>query len=290
MDNIFKEIPEHFKRDGEYVITHFSPSSLLQPLDVWSFNYLHLQERRRDVPVGAPAPLGSAVHDAIQSVVCDGEHPDDATNNAIKVLSKHQPRDADDALRLEQYLDEIETIISHGLDAMHEVFKVEGDFEATKEKVIGYEHPKLDVPIIGYIDFAAPRSIIELKTKSSRPGRVKKDGTRSFSAPLPPKKPDYAHISQVSLYSACTGKPPILVYVTYRGWEVFTQENCELLSDQNLDNHLHKLVHAAIVRQNLLKISNDPKVLAGYIQPDFTNFRWNIGEEFLAEAKEIWKI
>jgi hypothetical protein len=39
-----------------------------------------------------------------------------------------------------------------------------------------------------------------------------------------------------------------------------------------------------------MKISNDPKVLAGYIQPAWNDFRWNIGGEFLAEAKEIWKL
>jgi len=290
LEEIFKTIPDHFKRGDEYVLTHFSPSSLLTPLDIWTFNYLHLGDRRRDVPIGAPAPAGTVVHDAIQSVVSDGEDPDQAIRHAISVLQYHSPRDEDDAVRLTQCLEDVAPMVENGLDAMNEIFKTEGDIEATKEQVIGFEHKYLDVPIIGYVDFSTKKSIIELKTKSSRMGRVKKDGTRSFSAPSVPKTPDVAHVSQVALYNAATGKPPTIVYITAKGWGVFNQENCKALSPQNLQAHTARLIQAARVRQNLLKISNDPKVLAGYIQPDWSNFRWKIGDEFLAEAKEIWKL
>lgn len=290
MEEIFKPIPDYLKRDGDVVVTHFSPSSLEQPLCLWNFNYLYLRNRRRDVPTGAPAPAGGAVHDAIQSVVCDDVDYKEAIRHAITRLQEHTPRDELDAAKTERYIEDIPDMVSLGLDAMNEVFKEQGDIEFTQEKVLGYEHPRLDVPVIGYADFSTPKSIIELKTKWSRPGAVRKDGSRGFSVPKPPTKPDPAHVRQVAFYRACTGLPPTIIYISARDWAVFDQSNCDELQPDNLQRCMEFLLQAAIVRQNLLKISNDPKVLAGYIQPIWNDFRWNVGDEFLAEAKELWKL
>ena len=45
----------------------------------------------------------------------------------------------------------------------------------------------------------------------------------------------------------------------------------------------------ALIRQNLLKISTDAKVLAGLVEPEFDHpFYWN--HQFKEEAKELWKL
>jgi len=290
MEELFKSIPDYCKRDGQIVVDHFSPSQLEKPLCLWNFEYLHLGKRRRDVRVGAPAPAGGAVHDAIQAVVCRDEDWQVQAKEAVGRLKAHDPKDELDAYKAERYAEDIPNMIGLGLDAMNEIFKTQGDIEAQEEKVLGYEHPRLDVPIIGYADFATSKSIIELKTKWARAGAKRKDGSRGFSVPKLPKEPDAAHVRQVAFYRACTGLPPTIVYISATDWAVFDETNCEALQPANLQRAMEFLLQAAIVRQNLLKISNDPKVLAGYIQPIWNDFRWNVGDEFLAEAKEIWKL
>ncbi len=290
MEELFKAIPEYLKRGDEVVANHFSPSQLEKPLCLWNFEYLHLKERRRDVPVGAPAPAGGALHDCLQSIICDGADQEEALNAAVFKLRNHNARDELDAVKVERYIDDLPEMVEIGLDALRSTMKAQGEIQATEEKVLGFEHPKLDIPIIGYADLTTKSSVIEIKTKWAKAGAIKKDGTRGFSVPTLPKVPDAAHVRQVAFYRACTGLPPTIIYINARDWCAFTQGNCDELQPYNLDNHLNFLVQAAIVRQNLMKISNDPKVLAGYIQPAWNDFRWNIGGEFLAEAKEIWKL
>ena len=177
-------------------------------------------------------------------------------------------------------------MVANGVEAMTHF----GDIDATKEQVLGYEHPRLDLPIIGYADFCSSDCIIELKTKWARAGAVRKDGSRGFSIPSAPKKPDAAHVRQVAFYYAASGKLPSIVYISANDYVIFNSENCEELSVPNLQRGMEQLLMGAIVRQNLLKISNDPVVLAGYTMPDWNDFRWNIGDEFLEEAKELWKL
>ena len=88
MEELFKAIPDYLKAGDEIVIDHFSPSQLEKPLCLWSFQYLHLKERRRDMPVGAPAPAGGALHDCLQAIVCDG------ANEAESIVDDYV-RDAD---------------------------------------------------------------------------------------------------------------------------------------------------------------------------------------------------
>ncbi len=293
MEELFKAIPDYLKAGDEIVIDHFSPSQLEKPLCLWSFQYLHLKERRRDMPVGAPAPAGGALHDCLQAIVCDGANEAESINAAIFRLRSHKPRDELDAAKVERYIEDIPAMVEVGLDCLRTTFKAQGQIKATQEKVLGFEHPKLDVPIIGYADLVTEQSVIEIKTKWAKAGAIKKDGTRGFSVPSMPKHPDAAHVRQVAFYEACTGLTPTIVYISARDWCAFGRQNCDAMQPDRLKDAMDYLLQAAIVRQNLLKISNDPKVLAGYIQPTFTDpreFRWHVGEEFLAEAKEIWKL
>lgn len=287
MEELFKPIPDYAKtEDGEVWLEHYSPSSLEKPVANWVFDYVYLRGRRRDIQVGAPAPAGGAAHDAIQNVVCDGEDIDDAIAEAQQRLMEHTPKNALDEHKRDRYIDDMDAMVRNGVEAMTAFQAV----EPTKEKVLGYEHPRLDIPVIGYADFVTDNQIIELKTKWSRAGAVKKDGTRGFSIPAMPKRPDAAHVRQVAFYYAASGKLPSIVYISANNYMIFNQDNCDLLSIPSLQFHMEQLLMNAIVRQNLLKISNDPQVLAWYCQPDWNDFRWDIGDDFLSEAKELWRL
>jgi len=286
MEELFKSIPEWAKRDGEVFIDHFSPSQLEKPLANWAFEYVFLGHRRRDIAVGAPAPAGSAAHDAIQEIICDGVDPEDAIANAEQRMMEHVAKDELDGYKKERYIADMGSMVGNGVEAMSHF----GNIDATKEQVLGYEHPRLDIPIIGYADFCSSDCIIELKTKWARAGAKRKDGSRGFSVPTAPKKPDAAHVRQVAFYYAASGKMPSIVYISANDYVIFNQDNCEELTVPALQRAMEQLLMNAIVRQNLLKISNDPDVLVWYMQPDWTDFRWNIGDDFLSEAKELWKL
>lgn len=287
MENLFKPMPDYvMDANGEAWLSHYSPSSLESPLAYWLFNYVHLRNRRRDVPVGAPAPAGGAAHDAIQDVVCDGTDIEDAIAEAESKLMDHTPKNELDAEKRDRYIDDMNKMVRNGVEAM----KHFGEINATKEKSLGYEHPRIDLPIIGFADFSTDDNIIELKTKWARAGGYRKDGTRGFSTPTAPKRPDAAHVRQVAFYYAASGKLPCIIYITANDYVIFDSKNCDLLSVPSLQYHMEQLLMNAIVRQNLLKISSDPAVLAWYVQPDWNDFRWDIGEDFLKEAKELWKL
>jgi hypothetical protein len=286
MEQLFKPIPDYAKRDGEIWLEHYSPSALETSVAYWVWNYCYLGHRRRDVPVGAPAPAGGAAHDAIQAVVCDGMDIEDAVAVAQQRLIDHTPKNDLDAEKVARYIDEMGSMVANGVEAMTHF----GDIDATKEQVLGYEHPRLDLPIIGYADFCSSDCIIELKTKWSRAGQIRRDGSRGFSVPSLPKKPDSAHARQVAFYYAASGKMPSIVYINSKDYVIFNEDNCEELRVAALQARMEQLLANAFIRQNLLKISNDPKVLAGYCQPDWNDFRWDIGDEFLKEAKELWKL
>lgn len=286
MEELFKPIPDYAKRNGEIWLEHYSPSAIEKPLANWVFDYVYLGGRRRDIKVGAPAPAGGAAHDAIQAVVCGEAEVGDAIAEAEGRLFDHVARDDLDEQKKQRYIDDMGAMVTNGVEAMTHF----GNIDATKEQVLGYEHPRLDLPIIGYADFCSRDCIIELKTKWARVGAVRKDGSRGFSIPSAPKKPDAAHVRQVAFYYAASGKLPSIIYISANDYVIFDSENCEELSVPNLQRGMEQLLMGAIVRQNLLKISNDPAVLAWYVQPDWNDFRWNIGDEFLEEAKELWKL
>lgn len=287
MEELFKSIPEWAKRDGEVFIDHFSPSQLEKPLANWAFEYVFLGHRRRDIAVGAPAPAGGAAHDAIQEIICDGVDPEDAIAKAEQRMMEHVAKDELDGYKKERYIADMGSMVGNGVEAMSHF----GNIDATKEQVLGYDADhRLDIPIIGYADFCSSNRIIELKTKWARAGAKRKDGSRGFSVPMAPKKPDAAHVRQVAFYYAASGKLPSIVYISANDYVIFNQDNCEELTVPALQRAMEQLLMNAIVRQNLLKISNDPNVLVWYMQPDWTDFRWNIGDDFLSEAKELWKL
>jgi hypothetical protein len=45
----------------------------------------------------------------------------------------------------------------------------------------------------------------------------------------------------------------------------------------------------ARARQNLLKISADPKILTRYVEPNFGHYVWNnVDDEIVQQVKDIW--
>ena len=66
--------------------------------------------------------------------------------------------------------------------------------------------------------------------------------------------------------------------------------NCDELKADNLAKCLEEMRQKALVRQNLLKFSDDPKVLASIVDPDWDHaYQWKLDDEYLQKARKLWE-
>ena len=77
---------------------------------------------------------------------------------------------------------------------------------------------------------------------------------------------------QAAIYQKATGAEPNIVYVSADDGVIFNPENTDKLSDETLAYAIEEVRRKCILRQNLVAISEDPKVLAGLLEPDFGSF------------------
>lgn len=265
------------------VVSYMSASQLLKPTANRVFDYLHLRERRRDSKVGFNAAVGTACHNAMQSVLCLGEDIETAITKAVADVDFHTAPPSEPEDKRDKYKEILPDMVHQGVDLLAEQFGGSKDEQRIEISLDG-----IDVPVIGYIDLVSSDTFCEVKTKSPRRGALKKDGTRGYSKASIPAVPEYNHICQVAIYHKATGLIPTIAYVAEHDAVLFTPDNCDELKPASLAHHLNEMYGKALRWQNLLKISTDPKVLAGIVEPDFTSFYWD--EETMQEARELWKI
>ena len=270
---------ENFLKIG---LDHFSPSQLLRPTPNWLFEYVYLsKDQRRSITVGENAAYGTAVHNGIQANLVGDVDVEQAIDQALLDFDFH-PADEDAEKRVE-YRSRIPAAVELGCEHFKDLTDV-GD-----EQKIHLELPDVSIPLTGYIDLVSDGNLYEMKTKAPRKGQIKKDGTRGWSKPALPKEPDYNHLCQVAVYQKATGLKPNIVYISDTDIAHFDQDNCDKLSPEYLEYCLYDLRRRALIRQNLLAVSTDPKVLAGLVEPEFNHpFYWK--NQFIDEARTLWNL
>ena len=180
----------------------------------------------------------------------------------------------------------VERMITNG-DAAH--MSIPG-YDKCKPEIETYKvFEGINIPVHGYADLKG-EMIIEDKCKFPRRGRVKKDGTRSWSTTKLPETIEPYHLMQVDFYHYATELPIYICYINEEGYKVFSAENCELLTPKSIESRKKDFIQRCKVRQNLMKISNDANVLKDYIQPDFENYFWrnDLDPTYLDNAKKFW--
>ena len=187
--------------------------------------------------------------------------------------------------------DYISSIVKDFIRNGHEAHKTIPGYDETKPEIETYMVLKgINIPFHGYADHKG-KMIIEDKCMFPRRGRIKKDGSRSWTTAPLPSEPAETHLLQVSIYHLATGLPIYLCYINEKEFKVFHAENWEKLKPEYLKKLEKVIYHKALVRQNLLKISHDPQVLKNYLQPDFDNFMWKNESDnsLLEDAKKLWE-
>jgi len=269
----------------ELGLDHFSPSQLQKPLAVWMFQYVALtKEDRRNMKVGYPAIYGTAVHSGTQHFLCDGLVFEDAVEMAMTSFDLRQVKETDEE-RNTAYREKIEPAIQQGIELIGDSFD-----KSESEKPIRLELPEVALPIIGFVDFLKDNLLCEFKTKIGRMNPPKKDGTRSLGKAQIPNEPQQNHVEQVAIYSKATGAIPSIAYVAHDRAVRFDPFNCEALRADNIDKALERVRQKALKRQNLIAYSNDPMVLGGILEADFSHpFYWDDLDN-IQLAKEIFKV
>ena len=180
----------------------------------------------------------------------------------------------------------VERMIVNG-DAAHKTIP---GYDKCKPEIETYKvFEGITIPVHGYADFKG-KIIIEDKCKFPRRGKVKKDGTRSWSTTKLPETIEPYHLMQTDFYHYATELPIYICYINEESFKVFSAENCELLTPKSIESRKKDFIQRCKVRQNLMKISNDVNVLKDYIQPDFENYFWrnDLDPTYLDNAKKFW--
>ena len=118
-----------------------------------------------------------------------------------------------------------------------------------------------------------------------------KDGSLRLRKPSKTDTPQKSHLRQVATYSNAAEKPPILIVANAFEYTVFDEMNTEFMRKKELKHAFETMRLSARARQNLLKISDDPKVLANFVPLNLMHFVWkDLEEEVLKEIMNIWGV
>ena len=267
-----KIIPSYFIDRG---LDHFSPTQATTPLDVWIYKYLHCnQEKRRKLKGSSKMRCGVLAGDSVAADISGKVRP------IFHYDGYKEWNDEKDEMQWKNDKEFINETIKQIFLGLKDV-GVKWDDKRTKvvfEYYVSYEDDRLVIPIIGRTDIQTPTALVELKTKWSRRGAKKKDGTHSFSFPKLKDEPEDTHLQQSAMYYHATKIPTFIVQATAKEFKVFD------IREKDHKAALNELVVNCMKKQEVAKLDHPEKV----IQPDFSHYTWNIGDEFLKEAKELY--
>ena len=251
---------------------------------------------------------------------------DNAIQEQIEILKEYNPVDDKDADKKIKYLEEVPEIVRNAFKGLTELAAAspvtcERQVSITSNKLEGFiSSPSL--PVVGRIDFDfgqmrigenptstgehpgpdafLPHKIVELKTKYSKLGKVKKDGSRSFIVSPTPASASFNHVVQCAVYAAHWNfKVPVyLLYATQGGFQIFDSTNCKHLTVEGMKKNLQIMNRTFIRREKILSqyqeqtrseiIDHAIEMIDGNFDHPFA---WNgLPEDLLQNAKELWKV
>ena len=315
-------------------ITHHSPTQATLPAGAWLFKYLFLtQEQRRALPANAQMKAGVAVNNILQKFYADTiwnfgpQRKLQPNKNILKEKDRAElitseideyklyvPNDEKDRSKFEKYQSEIVEVANHGFSALENIGGADLGPIVCEEMInITQDLSSLLCSVVGRTDFTFggvsaggssqqtfPSLIVELKTSWSKLGKIKKDGTRSFIVSSLPTAPSYNHLLQCSFYAAkYQFKVPVkLIYLTVKGYQVFSQDNCIDLTPEFLEKHFKNMCNIFRRRERILAQFEDEdkysiiSKAAEFIDPNFDHpWCWfGMPKDFMDEARKLWRI
>lgn len=210
--------------------------------------------------VGCAAYRGTSVERGIEAGIMDLEKPlAECQEIAVKEFDRLSALSTDPNREKER--EAVPGIVEQGLIELRPY----GKPSHTQHK-IEWKHPDLPLPFIGYVDFFYEESgvVVDLKTQLRLSSEISVN-----------------HAKQVSLYCAAISDnlEGRISYVTPKKAATYRVEN--------MREHLGALVKVAQTMERFLSVSDDPKVLAGLVAPNYDAFYWN-DKRTRQSGYEIW--
>ena len=253
---------------------------------------------------------------------------DNAIQEQLEIFREYNPVDDKDSDKKIKYMEEVPEIIRNAMSGLSELavaspITCERQVSITADSLKSSFHlTSPTLPVVGRIDFDfgqmrigenptstgehpdpdafLPHKIIELKTKYSKLGKVKKDGSRSFIVSPTPAIASFNHVVQCAVYAAHWNfqVPVYLLYATQGGFQIFDSNNCKHLTVDGMKRNIQIMNRTFIRREKLLsqfqQESRDEIIdhAVSMIDGNFDHpFAWNgLPEDLLLEAKELWKV
>ena len=253
------------------------------PMDYFIAKYLSGIDRQRINPANSKMRAGGEAHKAFE-LYLGGTPLNEAIETQKHELSKFNAPNAKDHEQHKLCMKHFDAVVNNLVLAARECqMKVEDIEQLVKTDAKG-----LDLKIGGYVDVIEQDVIVECKTKWPTPF-LKVDGSYSERTQSLPKKPTVSNLRQTAIYSKAANKPGRIIYANHKGYQVFDNTNCFEMQSEPMNQAFETMRLVARARQNLLKISNDPEILARYVEPNFSYYIWNnVDDEIIAQVKQIW--
>jgi len=315
-------------------LSHNSPTQFAIPDSAWLFKYVVMDQkmRREMLDSNSAMEAGKRVGEVLQRQHAETIyklHPTtkkvaattnekislaNALEEQIEIFKEYQPVDDKDSDKKIKYLEEVPQIVNNANAGLTELGIAS---PITCERQVSIDTNNLEdffsspsLPTVGRIDFdfgkqsgelsLFPQKIVELKTKYSRLGKIKKDGTRSFLSCSSPAVPSFNHLVQCAVYAAHYNfKVPVyLLYSTEKDFKIFDSTNCHHLTVEGLKRNLQIMFRTFMRREKILSQFQDftrEEIIENAVQmidPNFDHpFAWNgLPTELLQEAKDLWKV
>lgn len=236
-----------FKYHG---IGHLSPSSLnlfaAEPA-FWTLKYLW---KVRD-DVGDAAHRGTAVEAGVEHLLGGQPLPVAEAVAQQNFSLNYGDADSDERRAIRPMLEQAAAAVSQFGKPI------------ARQKKVEHRVDGIEVPIVGYLDWEFEDGVIDLKTTHRLPSAPRQD-----------------HVRQVALYTAATGKPSSLVYVTTKKFAVYP------ISPADSEAALQSLVRTARAVRKVLYYSATREEVAEFFSPNFESFYWN--DETKKHAMEVF--
>ena len=204
-----------------------------------------------------------------------------AVGKAVEMYLAHPAKGILEAIGLGQhsFLQQAEGEISDAVDTeYHKILPIFEQLQEPMGKFGGYLGAEIraetmvdnvELPVLGYVDFAFDKGDVEIKTTDRCPS-----------------KPRLNHVRQVAFYNKARNRPQTIVYATPKRYAVYE------ISQHDLDSAWRQ-THAALkamdrINRQIEIVTNWREQAEMYPPRDLDNWLWD--SETREAAKEVWDL
>jgi len=307
----FEKEKRNFKTGEEWArqgIEWLSNSSITQPNFLWFIKYVILSEHKRKMERSARMNWGKLLGEwggLVATDYCSIQQAmvfitDSCKRYIASTVNEH------DAEMNEFYLTFAKGMLE---EIEYQIRYQKRDGETIQlERPTYYQIDGINVLWHGFIDIAYVDASgilqhwIELKTsypspngfykrdiKNKKTGEVKSQGSRIWKYPSTPDKPRDIHLSQMTIYAHTENMLGDMLYVNPRESRLFNHKDYEELQWDRLAHELEIIKEKALVRQQILMMSDDPLKIIKLIPPEYDHYFFkNIEPEYKQMIYDIY--